>query len=81
MIKKEVLLENVNKEIEHLNNCIRDLEYKKQFINDLDDNVEQLIKNNITNNDENFLIGIIDNNKCYLLFSKYSHLYEKQFKI
>lgn len=67
MIKKETMLENINKEIEHLNRCI-----------DLDDDT---IKNKISEEDENFLYGVIDNGNVYLLFSKHSHLYTKHFKL
>jgi len=81
MIKKETMLENINKEIEHFNKCVQDLEYQKQFIQDLSDEEEYLLKNNITTDDENFLIATVDNGKFYLLFSKYSHLYQKHFKI
>lgn len=81
MIKKETMLENINKEIEHFNKCIQDLEYQKQFIQDLSDDEEDLLKNNITTDDENFLISTIENGRVSLLFSKYSHLYQKHFKI
>jgi hypothetical protein len=81
MIKKEIMLENINKEINHLGDCIKDLEYQKQFIQDLDNDMEKLLKNNIKSDDENFLMGIVENNELYILFSKYSHLYQRNFKI
>ena len=81
MIKKETMLENINKEIVHFNKCIQDLEYQKEFIRDLSDEEEHLLKNNITSDDENFLNAIVENDRIYLLFSKYSHLYQKNFKI
>jgi len=79
-MKKETMLENINKEIDHLNNCIRDLEHSKQFIFDLDDDMEHFIKENSTDNEENLLSVMVDGNRWYLLYSKYTHLYLKTLK-
>jgi hypothetical protein len=82
MISKEAMIGNINNEIEVFKKCIEELEYQKQFIKDLNDDVEKDIDCYIDEyEDEKFLYATVKNHKCYVVFSRYSHLYEKNFML